>query len=185
MLVRASFSLIVPLQDAIATRFYDRLFETAPELRSLFPHDLGEQKRKLISLLGTCIGRLHDFSALAPRIRELGARHGRYGATRHHYAIVAEALCFALALGLGVAFNAKLRSAWVKVYDLLAKTMQAGADAAELGASSSRSLPKDLLRKAAKKHPLSCTRFRRHRVRCFMEQEVRHGEKAVYAGVQA
>jgi len=32
---------------------------------------------------------------------------------------------------------------------------------------------------------LSCTRFRRHRVRCFMEQEVRHGEKTVYAGVQA
>src|ERR1700680_2686865 len=31
---------------------------------------------------------------------------------------------------------------------------------------------------------LSCTRFRRHQVRCFMEQEVRHGEKAVYAGVQ-
>jgi hypothetical protein len=32
---------------------------------------------------------------------------------------------------------------------------------------------------------LSCTRFRRHRVRCFMEQEVCHGETAVYAGVQA
>src|SRR6266478_3243761 len=33
----------------------------------------------------------------------------------------------------------------------------------------------------AKKTKLSCTRFRRHRVRCFMEPEVRHGEKAVYA----
>jgi hypothetical protein len=32
---------------------------------------------------------------------------------------------------------------------------------------------------------LSCSRFRRHRVRCFMEQEVYHGEKAVYTGVQA
>src|ERR1700674_1857867 len=32
---------------------------------------------------------------------------------------------------------------------------------------------------------MSCTRFRRHRVRCFMEQEVHHGETAVYAGVQA
>ncbi len=32
---------------------------------------------------------------------------------------------------------------------------------------------------------LSCTRFRRHQVRCFMEQEVRHGETEVYAGVQA
>jgi hypothetical protein len=27
---------------------------------------------------------------------------------------------------------------------------------------------------------MSCTRFRRHQVRCFMEQEVCHGEKAVY-----
>jgi hypothetical protein len=32
---------------------------------------------------------------------------------------------------------------------------------------------------------LSCTRFRRHRVRCFMEQEVCHGETSVYARVQA
>jgi hypothetical protein len=32
---------------------------------------------------------------------------------------------------------------------------------------------------------LSCTRFRRHRVRCFMEQEVCHGETSVYPGVQA
>jgi hypothetical protein len=32
---------------------------------------------------------------------------------------------------------------------------------------------------------VSCTRFRRHRIRCFMEQEVCHGETSVYAGVQA
>jgi hypothetical protein len=32
---------------------------------------------------------------------------------------------------------------------------------------------------------LSCTRFRRHQVRCFMEQEVCHGEAAVYPRVQA
>ena len=39
--------------------------------------------------------------------------------------------------------------------------------------------------RGAGSHQMSCTRFRRHQVRCFMEQEVRHGEKAVYAGVQA
>ena len=32
---------------------------------------------------------------------------------------------------------------------------------------------------------LSCTRFRRHQVRCFMEQEVCHGETEVHARVQA
>ena len=37
----------------------------------------------------------------------------------------------------------------------------------------------------AKAGVMSCTRFRRHQVRCFMEREVRHGEKAVYTGVQA
>ena len=36
-----------------------------------------------------------------------------------------------------------------------------------------------------KHYVLSCTRFRRRRVRCFMEQEVCHGETAVYARVQA
>src|SRR5205085_6992917 len=32
---------------------------------------------------------------------------------------------------------------------------------------------------------VSCTRFRRHQVRCFMEQEVGHGETEVHARVQA
>jgi hypothetical protein len=32
---------------------------------------------------------------------------------------------------------------------------------------------------------LSCTRFRRHQVRCFMELKVCHGETEVYARVQA
>jgi hypothetical protein len=36
MLVRTSFSLVVPIQDAVASLFYDRLFAVAPELRRLF-----------------------------------------------------------------------------------------------------------------------------------------------------
>ena len=133
MLVRASFSLIVPIQDTVASLFYDRLFATAPELRQLFRGDLGRQKRKLMNLLTTCIGRLHDFSALAPGIRELGARHVGYGVKPQHYATIGETLLWALARSLGAAFEPELRSAWVKVYELLAKTMQAGAGATEHG----------------------------------------------------
>jgi diguanylate cyclase (GGDEF)-like protein len=127
MLVRASFSLIVPIQDTLASLFYDRLFVVAPELRPLFPDDLGRQKRKLMKLLTTCVGRLHDFSTLAPIIRELGVRHTAYGVKPKYYAIVGEALLWALARGLGVAFEPELQSAWRKVYELLARTMQAGA----------------------------------------------------------
>ena len=133
MLVRASFSLIVPIQDTVASLFYDRLFVIAPELRPLFRDDLGRQKRKLMNLLTTCIGRLHDFSALAPGIRKLGARHVGYGVKPQHYATIGETLLWTLAHSLGAAFEPELRSAWVKVYELLAKTMQAGAGVTERG----------------------------------------------------
>jgi nitric oxide dioxygenase len=53
MLVRTSFALVVPIQDAIAALFYDRLFAARPELRRLFPADLSGQKQKLMALLAT------------------------------------------------------------------------------------------------------------------------------------
>jgi len=127
MLVRTSFSLVVPIQDKIATLFYDRLFAKAPQVRRLFPDDLAGQKRKLLALLATCVGKLHDLSALTPSIRDLGARHAAYGAKPEHYSIVAEALIWSLAQGLGTAFTLEDRAAWSKVYALLAAAMQSGA----------------------------------------------------------
>ena len=127
MLVRASFSLVVPIKDVVADLFYDRLFAVAPELRRLFPNDLSGQKRKLMALLATCVGKLHDLSTLLPVIKSLGVRHVAYGAKTEHYAIVAEALLWALNQGLGRAFTSEIRSAWSKVYEILAATMQVGA----------------------------------------------------------
>jgi hemoglobin-like flavoprotein len=127
MLLRSSFSLIVPSQDTIAGLFYERLFYMAPDVRRLFPNDLAAQKRKLMALLGTCIGKVNDFGSLAPVIRELGKRHAGYGARQEHYVIVEEALIWAMSQGLGVAFGPDVRSAWAKVYRLLAAIMQAGA----------------------------------------------------------
>jgi hypothetical protein len=67
----------------------------------------------------------------------------------------------------------KQKSRWVRA---LQYASSEGASADELGS---------FFRSRRGVAGLSCTRFRRHRVRCFMEQEVRDGEKAVYAGVQA
>jgi diguanylate cyclase (GGDEF)-like protein len=127
MLVRSSFTRIGPVQDAVADLFYDRLFATAPELRRLFPHDMNEQKRKLMALLATCVGRLQSFSTLEPIIKKLGERHVGYGAKSEHYTIVAEALLWALGEALGDAFTQETRFAWVKVYNVLAATMQSVA----------------------------------------------------------
>jgi nitric oxide dioxygenase len=137
MLVRTSFTLVVPLQDTIADVFYERLFTKAPELRCLFPEDLSGQKGKLMALLATCVGRLHDVSTMILSVKSLGVRHVAYGARPEHYPIIAEALLWALGEGLGSCFTREVRFAWSKVLDLLAATMQAGvAELAEVRAAS-------------------------------------------------
>jgi hemoglobin-like flavoprotein len=127
VLVRASFAKVLPIKAVAADLFYNRLFEIAPQLRPLFPQDLNEQKVKLMSMIAAAVGGLHDLKTLVPHVKALGARHAGYGVTVAHYGIVADALMWTLERGLGDAFTAEVRSAWAKVYGVLAGTMQVGA----------------------------------------------------------
>jgi hemoglobin-like flavoprotein len=126
-LVRASFAQVAPIRNKAADLFYRRLFDVAPELRRLFPADLHEQKQKLMAMIGTAVGALHDLDALVPKVKALGMRHVTYGAQPAHYELVGEVLLWTLERGLGSAFTPQVRVAWTKVYGLLSATMQAGA----------------------------------------------------------
>jgi hemoglobin-like flavoprotein len=125
--VRASFALVLPIKEAAADLFYKRLFEIAPQVRALFSDDLGEQKRKLMAMIATAVGGLHNLDTLVPAVKALGARHVGYGAKAEHYAVVGEALLWTLERGLGEAFTPEVRESWTKVYGTLAAVMQAGA----------------------------------------------------------
>jgi hemoglobin-like flavoprotein len=125
--VRASFALVVPIQEVAADLFYNRLFEIAPQVRALFPDDLREQKRKLMAMIATAVGGLRNLDTLVPGVKALGARHVGYGARAEHYAVVGEALLWTLERGLGEAFTPEVRESWTKVYGTLAAVMQAGA----------------------------------------------------------
>jgi len=126
-LVRASFAQVVPIADTAADIFYDRLFTIAPSLRSMFPADMREQKRKLMQMIASTVDGLNNLDALVPTVKTLGARHAVYGVTASHYGTVGEALIWTLERGLGAAFTPEVRSAWAKLYGLIASTMQAGA----------------------------------------------------------
>jgi hemoglobin-like flavoprotein len=126
-LVRATFARVVPIQSAAADLFYDRLFAVSPKLRELFSADLREQKQKLMQMISTAIGGLNNLNQLVPAVKVLGARHSGYGVTTEHYWLVGEALLWTLERGLGQHFTPEARSAWAKVYHVLAATMQAGA----------------------------------------------------------
>src|SRR5262245_16170096 len=126
-LVRLSFSRIVPIKETVADLFYERLFQVAPDVRVLFPPDMREQKRKLMTMIATAVGALNDLPGLIPALMGLGARHQGYGATAAHYNVVGEVLLWTLENALRADFTPDIRAAWTKVYGVLATTMLAGA----------------------------------------------------------
>ena len=126
-LVIKTFDQVVPIAGLAADLFYDRLFEIAPGLRSMFPQDMRDQKRKLFVMLATAVQGLNDLDRLVPQVKALGARHAGYGVRSEHYAIVGQALIWTLERGLGKAFTPQVEWAWSRVYSLLATVMQQGA----------------------------------------------------------
>lgn len=128
-LVQETFALVEPIAEAAAEMFYNKLFETDPNLRKLFSGDMNEQGRKLMSTLKVAVNGLDDIEKLVPVVQKLGKGHAGYGVKPAHYGTVAQALLWALGEGLGDAFTPEVKEAWTNVYMLLAETMIGAAEA--------------------------------------------------------
>ena len=124
-LVQSSFKKVVPIAGTAADLFYGRLFEIAPEVRTMFPDDLTEQKKKLMVMLAIAVTNLHKLDTILPSVQALGARHKGYGVTATHYAPVGAALLWTLEKGLGPDFTPEVKAAWTETYNALAGVMTA------------------------------------------------------------
>lgn len=112
-----------------ATAFYlelKRLFvreygsKGADTYEELFKYaDMNEQKTKLLGMLCDSVAALDDLSTIVPRLQKLGHRHANnYHVKDEHYALVGEALLFALRLTHPDEIHA-----WQTVYDTIATVM--------------------------------------------------------------
>lgn len=126
-LVQATFADVKPIATTAAELFYNRLFTLDPALRPLFRGDMGQQGQMLMSMIGAAVSGLKDLERLAPVVRQLGARHVRYGVQAQHYATVGSALLWTLDQGLGDKFTPAVREAWTAAYTLLSDVMLLGA----------------------------------------------------------
>ena len=127
-LVQTSFAQVAPIAATAADLFYDRLFEISPQVRPMFPEDLREQKKKLMTMLGTVVAGLNNLDTLMPAVRSLGRRHSGYGVKAPHYASVGSALLWTLEKGLGANFSPEVRDAWATAYIVLSTTMMEAAN---------------------------------------------------------
>ena len=126
-LVKTSFASIGLVADAVATRFYARLFALDPALRALFQSDMREQPRKFMQMLAAVVDGLDRPAMIVEEVAALGQRHASYGVLAEHYLIVEEALLWALAEELGERWTPEVAAAWRAAYALLAATMEAAA----------------------------------------------------------
>ncbi len=132
-LVKATWSYVETLDPVIVGGlFYGRLFDIAPEVRSMFRGEIPEQSKKLISMIGYVISKLDKLEDIIGEVGKLAQRHNSYGVKPEHYAIVGDALIWTLEQGLGEHWNKNARSAWIECYTILSEAMinSAAADKA-------------------------------------------------------
>ena len=108
-LVQESFAKVAPISDQAAVLFYDRLFEIAPQVKSMFPADMTEQRKKLMATLASVVNGFGNLESVLPAASALATRHVSYGARKEHYPVVGAVLLWTLEKGLGDALDARSR----------------------------------------------------------------------------
>jgi hemoglobin-like flavoprotein len=129
-LVKDSFRKLRPTAEQVTALFYARLFELEPALRQLFHGDMATQGCRFTQMIARLVQSLDRADALAPDLRQLGARHSAYGVRDEHYATVGAALLWTLEKSLGPDFTPAVKSAWTTTYSFFARTMKDGAHTA-------------------------------------------------------
>ena len=80
-----------------------------------------------MTMITVAVNGLSDLEKIVSAVKALGVRHVGYGVKDSHYDTVGSALIWTLGKGLGEEFTDSLKTAWVKVYTLLATTMKEAA----------------------------------------------------------
>ena len=140
MLVKSTWSNVLPIADVAAKLFYERLFEIDASTRSMFKTNMAEQRRMLMQALAAVISGLDNLEPLIPHLETLGRKHVGYGVTDEHYESVGAALLWTLEQGLKEAWTPAVREAWASAYAMVAGVMRGAAKTAAL--TSNVSAPK-------------------------------------------
>ena len=126
--LEASFDQVAARGDELVESFYERLFAVAPAVRPLFAGtDLKRQKGMLLATLVLLRKSLRDLESVTPKLRDLGARHVRYGALPEHYPVVGEVLIASMAEIAGEAWTVEYELAWTEAFAVVSGAMLDGA----------------------------------------------------------
>lgn len=108
--------------EAITKKFYQRLFESHPELKNMFnmTHQItGHQPKALAEAVYGAAANIEDLSQIMPILERIGQKHRSLQVKPEHYPIVGEHLLGAIKEILGDAATDEILDAWVDAYQII------------------------------------------------------------------
>ena len=121
--LQSSLDYVLKNELGFAQRFYKKVFERAPGLRSLFRDDMSGQERLLTHMLGGIVYSLSRPEYLKMGLRTLGKSHEKYGVKPEHYPLVKQLLIETIKEELGDFHTEKLSEAWRQALDFVTSEM--------------------------------------------------------------
>ncbi len=122
--VQASLEILLEDEEAFAEKFYNKVFERAPQVRQLFKSNLIDQGRMLTHMLGGVVYSLSRPEYLALGLRALGEQHQHYGVKAKHYPLVKDVLLETIYEQLGETATPEVQACWAQAIEKVISLMQ-------------------------------------------------------------
>jgi len=132
--LQRSWNRLTTHGEQVPLYFYSHLFVSHPEVRSMFPISMANQRDKLVNALGRVVSNVDRIDQDADFLQHLGRDHRKYAVVAEHYDAVGASLCATLKHFLGSEWDEELAAQWTAAYQVIARIM---VEAAETSSESS------------------------------------------------
>ncbi len=122
--VQASLHLLLKDEELFAQIFYNRIFEKAPYLRTLFKSNLLDQGRLLTHMLGGIVYAISRPEYLILGLKKLGRSHHGYGVKDEYYPLVKETMLETIPILLAEHYRPAIGEAWGTALDFIIDNMK-------------------------------------------------------------
>jgi len=93
--------------------------------------DVKAHGAKVVGTVAVAISMLTTLDKLVPVLKDLGAKHAKYGVEAAHYPVVGGAFLKTLSVGLGDAYTPEVAAAYTAMWGIVEATMLSGVKEAE------------------------------------------------------
>jgi NAD(P)H-flavin reductase/hemoglobin-like flavoprotein len=132
--LQRSWDQVTKHGEQVPLYFYSHIFVSHPEVRSMFPLSMSNQRDKFVSALGRIVSHAHQIENDAAFLQHLGRDHRKYAVVAEHYDAVGASWFATLKHFLGSKWDEELAAHWTAAYQVIARLM---VEAAETSSESS------------------------------------------------